>query len=70
MANKRITVTRETESGRNTGFHDNKTGVDMTRAGFVREINKGNYPNYHVRNINNIPTPASNPDNSENNNLG
>lgn len=67
---KRISVTRETLTGRNTNFHDNYTGVDMTRAQFVRQINNGNYENYHVRNINGIPTPVSNPDSSRNNNLG
>lgn len=66
---KRITVTQESESGRNERFHDNYTGRDMTRNQFVREINNGNYDNYHVRIINNVPTPVSNPDNSERNNL-
>lgn len=42
----------------------------MTRSQFVREINKGNYENYHVRNINGLPTPVSNPDSKRNNNLG
>jgi hypothetical protein len=42
----------------------------MTRGQFVREINNGNYENYHVRNINGIPTPVSNPDSTRNNNLG
>ena len=70
MANKRVTVTDESDSGRNQRFHDNRTGADMTRAGFVREIDNGNYPNYHVRNINGVRTPVSNPDGKENNNLG
>ena len=41
----------------------------MTRNQFVREINNGSYDNYHVRIINNVPTPVSNPDSSERNNL-
>lgn len=69
MAIKRVKVTKETESGRNQQFHDNQTGANMTRAQFVKEIERGNYPNYHVRKVNNIKTPASNPDNSEDNNL-
>lgn len=69
MARKRVTVTSETDSGRNTNFHDNYTGADMTRAQFVRQIEDGNYPNYHVRNVNGVKTPVSNPDDSENNNL-
>ncbi len=66
---KRITVTKETESGRNTHFHDNHTRKDMTRSQFVKEIQNGNYDNYHIRNINGVATPASNPDNSSRNNL-
>lgn len=41
----------------------------MTRAEFVREIERGNYPNYHVRDINGVKTPASNPDGNPRNNL-
>lgn len=67
---KRITVTNEIPSGRNTNFRDNYTGREMTRPEFVREIKNGNYDNYHIRNINGIATPASNPDSSTNNNLG
>ena len=67
---KRVSVTQESDSGRNQHFHDNYSGNDMTRKQFVNEINKGNYENYHVRNINGVPTPVSNPDSSSNNNLG
>ena len=66
---KRITVTEESDSGRNTRFHDNRTGADLTRAQFVREIERGNYDRYHVREINGVKTPVSNPDKSTNNNL-
>ena len=69
MAKKRITVTKESESGRNQKFHDNHNGGDMTRAQFVKKIEHGNYPKYHVRNVNGIKTPVSNPDSSTNNNL-
>jgi hypothetical protein len=41
----------------------------MTRAEFVKKIEQGLYPNYHVRKIDGVKTPASNPDNSEANNL-
>lgn len=67
---KRITVTSETSTGRNERFHDNFTGTDMTRSQFVNQIKQGNYENYHVRNINGVPTPVSNPDKTRNNNLG
>ena len=66
---KRITVTSENSTGRNLTFHDNVTGSTMTRAQFVREIEHDKYDNYHVRVINGIKTPVSNPDGSSNNNL-
>jgi len=67
---KRITVTQETDTGRNERFRDNNTGAEMTRNQFVREIERGNYPKYHIREIDGVKTPASNPDKSELNNLG
>ncbi|SER07224.1 hypothetical protein SAMN05421690_100766 [Nitrosomonas sp. Nm51] len=42
----------------------------MTRTKFVKEIEHGNYQNYHVRNINGVKTPVSNPDGRDKNNLG
>ena len=66
----RVTVTEESETGRNLRFHDNRTGQDMTRAGFVREIERGNYPDYHIRKVNSIRTPISNPNRTESDNLG
>lgn len=66
----RITVTQETESGRNTNFRDNSTGKNMTRLQFVRKIEKGDYADYHIRRINDVETPASNPNKSEKDNLG
>ena len=41
----------------------------MTRGHFVREIERGNCANDHVRDINRIKTPVSNPDGAKNNNL-
>lgn len=67
---KRVKVTAESKTGRNQRFHDNFTGDDMSRPEFVRQIKQDKYPNYHVRDINGVPTPASNPDRSRNNNLG
>lgn len=66
----RVIVTQENATGRNQRFHDNRTGQDMTRSGFVKGIERGNYPDYHVRNVNRVKTPVSNPDGSERNNLG
>ncbi|MDD3343102.1 MAG: hypothetical protein PHR87_05965 [Sulfurospirillaceae bacterium] len=70
MGRKRVSVTSESSSGRNLRFQDNYTGSNMTRGQFVKEINNGNYQNYHVRSINGLPTPVSNPDSTRNNNLG
>jgi len=69
MGKKRIKVTSESSTGRNQKFHDNYKGIDMTRAQFVKEIQSGNYSNYHVRKINGVKTPVSNPDRKESNNL-
>ena len=69
MARKRVTVTKESNTGRNQKFHDNYTGADMSRPDSVKQIEKGNYPNYPVRNINGVKTPVSNPDGKSNNNL-
>lgn len=66
---KRVKVTQESDTGRNERFHDNFTGEDMTRNQFVNEIKRGKYDNYHIRNINGVDTPVSNPDNNRNNNL-
>lgn len=70
MPGKRVSVTRESSTGRNTQFRDNWTGKTMSSPQFVRSIENGQYPHYHVRVINHVPTPVSNPDRSTNNNLG
>jgi hypothetical protein len=69
MTKKRVTVTSESDSGRNLNFHDNRTGKNMARTSFVKAIEGGGYPSYHVRKINGLKTPVSNPDNKESNNL-
>ncbi|MBW2726812.1 MAG: hypothetical protein JRE71_20730 [Deltaproteobacteria bacterium] len=70
MARKRTEVVRESSMGRNELFRDNQTGSTMTRAQFVKEIERGTYDDYHVRNIDNVKTPVSNPDDTEGSNLG
>lgn len=69
MSRPRITVTFEDSNGRNQIFHDNYNGENMTRQEFVNRINNGEYNHYHIRNINGVDTPCSNPDSSTNNNL-
>ncbi len=66
---KTVIVTNENESGRNQEFHDNKSGKNMTRVEFVKQIEKGNFGDYHVRKINGLKTPVSNPDKKVGNNL-
>jgi hypothetical protein len=66
---KSVVVTSETESGRNQNFFDKKTKKKMTRAEFVKQIESGSYNSYHVRKVNGLKTPVSNPDRSEGNNL-
>ncbi len=66
---KRVTVVDESDSGRNVRFRDNSTGRQMTRAEFINRIEDGAYEKYHVRVVNGVKTPVSNPDHSENNNL-
>ena len=65
----RVKVMRESDSGRNERFRDTQTGIEMTRAQFVQKIEADQYHNYHVRKINGIKTPVSNPDETTNNNL-
>ncbi len=69
MGRKRVTVTGETSTGRNTVFHDNYSNNDMTRNQFVKQIESGNYDKYHIRIINGVKTPVSNPDKHVKNNL-
>lgn len=67
---KRVSVKLESETGRNERFHDNFKNRDMSRTQFVDRIKRGEYENYHVRTINGVETPVSNPDKNRNNNLG
>jgi len=66
---KSVIVTLESESGRNQKFHDNKSGKNMNRVEFVKEIEQGKFDDYHIRKINGLKTPVSNPDGKESNNL-
>ena len=70
MSRKRIKVIKKSDTGRNIQFRDNYTRKVMTDEKLVKEIKEGNYPNYHIRNINHRETPVSNPDKSKDNNLG
>lgn len=67
----RVSVVRESDSGRNERFRDNVTGNEMTRLQFIKAIDNGKYGNdYYHRKINGVDTPVSKPDGNLNNNLG
>jgi len=70
MTGKRIKVVEESGSDRNERFQDTRTREVLTRPELVRRIERGQYPNYHVRNVDGLKTPVSNPNESEGNNLG
>ena len=65
----RLSVTKESNSGLNTRFRDNKTGQELTRCQVANEIQRGNYDGYHIRKVNGHRIIASNPDGNKNNNL-
>ena len=65
----RVSVTKESKTGRNLEFRDPTKKQEMSRAEFVKRIEKGEYKGYHIRKVNGTKTPASNPDSSEKNKL-
>jgi hypothetical protein len=69
MNRKNIRVTNESDSGRNNQFFDPNSNRTMSRTQFADRIESGEYGGYHVRKVNGLRTPVSNPDHSERNNL-
>ena len=69
MARKKITVTRETETGLNTHFHVPGHG-ELTRGQLADRVEQGREPGYHVRRVDGRRIIASNPNGSEADNLG
>ena len=69
MSGRKITVTSETESGRNTRFNVPSQG-EVTRQTLVQQIRAGEHDDYHVRIINGLATPVSNPNGNGDDNLG
>ena len=67
---KRLSVIKESPTGRNLVFRDNITHRIEIGQLFVEKILNGGYGKYHIRMINGIPTVVSNPDRSLANNLG
>ena len=69
MAKPKFTVIKESPTGRNESFHHNYTGNDISRAQLVKQIESGKHSDMHVRVINGVKTPVTNPDKTKNNNL-
>ena len=67
---KNVRSITQNSTGRNITFKNVSSGIKMTRSQFVTKIENNNYSDYHIRTINGIKTPCSNPDKSERNNLG
>lgn len=59
MARKNIIVTQESKTGRNLVFRDPTKKQDMSRAEFVKRIEKGEYDGYHVRKVNGTKNPPA-----------
>jgi len=66
---KYVTVT-SVKGNSNMTFSDPVAGIIMNRNEFVQAIRDKLYRNYHIRRINNIEVPVSNPDGDGGNNLG
>jgi hypothetical protein len=69
MSNNKITVTSESDTGRNTRFHVPGHG-EIPRQTLVQQIRAGEHEGYHVRVINRVATPVSNPNGNSDDNLG
>ncbi len=68
MAKLKIEVDSQSKTGRNTKF--NVDGKILTRAQTANLIKQTPNSGFHVRKINGLNTPVSNPDKSTKNNLG
>lgn len=66
---KPIVVLKEDKNGRNELFFDLVKNIPLTREEFITAIETGSYPDYTVKSIHGAPTPVSNPDGRQTNNL-
>ena len=67
---KYVVVISKNQTGRNILFSDPKSMRIMDLSEFVNYIKLGLYHGYHIRVINGVNTPCSNPDEYIENNLG
>jgi hypothetical protein len=68
--NKSVVVLEQSKTGRNELFYDLLTHETLTHHQFVSAIENKKYPGYRIINSYGVPTPASRPDGTKNNNLG
>lgn len=66
---KRISVLKQSKTGRNELFLDNYTGEVFNRDQFVKKIKDGLYSGFVIRVIRGKETPVSKPDYIKSNNL-
>ncbi|MBQ1180615.1 MAG: hypothetical protein IIX63_00710 [Treponema sp.] len=66
---KRISVLKQSKTGRNELFLDNYTGEVFNRDQFVKKIKAGLYSGFVIRVIRGKETPVSKPDCIKSNNL-
>lgn len=66
---KRISVLKQSKTGRNELFLDNYTGEVFNRDQFVKKIKAGLYSGFVIRVIRGKETPVSKPDYIKSNNL-
>ena len=69
MSRKRITVSRETDTGLNTHFRVPGQG-EVPRGRLADQVEAGLHDGYHVRRVDGRRIVASNPNGSESDNLG
>lgn len=70
MPKRRITVTRETDSGLNTHFEVLGQG-EVTRGRLADQIERGLHPDYHIQKLpDGRRIPRSNPNGRTSDNLG
>lgn len=69
MSRKKITVTRENDTGLNTHFRVPGQG-EITRGRLADQVEAGRHDGYHVRRVEGRRIIASNPNGSESDNLG
>lgn len=66
----KVRVSDQLPTGRNVEFADDDGKRYMSLGEFVTRIQRGEFPDYHIRVIKGIETPVSNPNGDKSDNLG